>query len=119
MALLAGGRRFRTNGSQASAPFVDMEPYIFARFHSREARDEEVAALLRDQVAFVRNEPGCLAIGAYRPARDPRPFNIHSRWIDEAAFDAHAALANTLRFVGRIESFVDDPLEVTRSKSIC
>ena len=40
-------------------------------------------AALREVVAPSRQEPGCVAIGAYRSTRDPRLFYIHSRWIDE------------------------------------
>lgn len=62
-----------------------------------------MASVLRGQVEFVRNEPGCLAIEAYRSTRDSRLFYIHSRWIDEAAFDTNAKLANTLLFFGTRE----------------
>jgi quinol monooxygenase YgiN len=31
----------------------------------------------------------------FRSIRDPRLFYIHSRWVDEAAFDTHAGLPHT------------------------
>jgi quinol monooxygenase YgiN len=78
-----------------------MEFVIFARFHAREGQEEAVTAALREQVGPVRDEPGCLAIGAYASIRDQRVFWIHSRWTDEAAFEAHAELPRTDRFVQR------------------
>ncbi len=65
---------------------------------------------------MVRAEPGCLAIEAYRSTRDPRLFWIHSRRIDEAAFEIHAELANTLRLLDRIEQLIDHPLDVSRTQ---
>jgi len=47
--------------------------------------------------------------------RDPRLFFIHSRWRDEAVFDAHADLPHTLRFLGRVGPVIDQPLDVTRA----
>lgn len=95
-----------------------MELFIFARFHAREGQEDAFAALLREQVPGVRLEPGCLAIGAYHSTRDPRLFWIHSRWTDEAAFEVHAKLPRTDRFVERAEQLIDHPFDVTRSLAI-
>lgn len=95
-----------------------MELVIFARFHAREWQEAEVAAVLHDQVAAVREEPGCLAINAYRSIHDSRLFWIHSRWIDEAAFQRHAALPRTARFVELSEQLIDHPFDVTRTISV-
>ena len=76
-----------------------MELFIFARFHAREGDEAAVAAALRDVVVPTRAEPGCLAINAFRSVRDPRLFYIHSRWIDETAFDIHAELPHTVAFL--------------------
>ena len=64
-----------------------------------------------------RQEPGCLAIGAYRSTREPRLFYIHSRWIDEAAFETHAGLPHTVRFVERMQPLIDHPFEATRGSA--
>jgi quinol monooxygenase YgiN len=65
-----------------------------------------------------RAEPGCLGIGAFRSTRDPQLFFVHSRWRDEAAFDRHAALPHTLRFVERVSAAIDHPLEVERTRPL-
>jgi quinol monooxygenase YgiN len=77
-----------------------------------------VAEALRDVVAPSREEPGCLGIHAFRSTRDPRLFYVHSRWKDEAAFEAHAALPHTVRFIERVEPLIDHPLDVTRAERI-
>jgi len=95
-----------------------LELFIFARFHAREGQAEAVAALLHDQVVATRSEPGCLAINAYRSVRDARLFWIHSRWTDEAAFEIHAELPRTRRFVELSEQLIDHPFDVTRTHAI-
>jgi hypothetical protein len=47
-----------------------------------------------------------------------RAFWIHSRWTDDAAFEVHAELTNTLRFLDRIEQLIDHPLDVSRTYTI-
>jgi len=89
---------------------------IFARFHARAGRESEVAEALRDQIAFVRTEPGCVFIDAFRSTRDPRLFFIHSRWHDETALEAHAHLPNTTQFIERMEMLIDHPFDSTRTQ---
>jgi quinol monooxygenase YgiN len=92
------------------------ELFIFARFHAAEGREEDVAATIREVVAPSRAEPGCRGIEGHRSLRNPRLFYIHSRWVDEAAFETHAGLPHTVRFIERMETLVDQPLEVTRAR---
>ncbi len=73
---------------------------------------------LRNVVAPSREEAGCLSIQAFRSARDPRLFYIHSRWVDEAAFDHHAGLPHTVRFIERVQALIDHPLDVTRTRLV-
>ena len=95
-----------------------MELIIFARFHVREGDDAVAAAVLREQASAVREEPGCVAIHAYVSIRDPRLFYIHSRWIDEAAFEVHANLPRTIEFVKRMQTLIDHPFEATRARPL-
>jgi quinol monooxygenase YgiN len=95
-----------------------MELFIFARFHARQGQDAAVAAALREVTGPTREEPGCLAIEAYRSTSDPLLFYIHSRWTDEAAFVLHATLPHTVRFIAQVQSLIDHPLDVTRARPI-
>jgi len=95
-----------------------MELFIFARFHARPGHEGAVAETLRDVLAPSREEPGCLSIQAFRSVRDPQLFYIHSRWKNEAAFDDHAGLPHTMRFVEHVQPLIDHPLDVTRAERI-
>jgi quinol monooxygenase YgiN len=95
-----------------------MELFVFARFHARPGCAADVASLLRDEVGHSLAEPGCLAHAVYRSLHDPRQLWIHSRWIDEAAFEDHVAMAHTLRFAQRIEPLLEHPLDVARTHLI-
>lgn len=95
-----------------------MEVFIFARFRAREGQEDAVAQALRDEVQYSRAEPGCLAHEAYWSMRDPRLFFIHSRWADDGAFDAHAQLPHTLRFLERVGPLINHELDVTRTAAL-
>jgi quinol monooxygenase YgiN len=73
---------------------------------------------LAEVVSASRQEPGCLGIHAFRATRDPQVFYIHSRWKDEEAFETHAALPHTVRFVEMVELLIDHAIEVTRANLI-
>ena len=93
-----------------------MELHIFVRFHAHAGCEDAVADALRDVVTPTREESGCRAIEAFRSIRDPYLFYIYSRWEDEAAFDRHAELPHTVRFLERVQPLIDHPLDVTRSQ---
>jgi quinol monooxygenase YgiN len=95
-----------------------MELFIFARFHAVEGNESAVGEAVGDVIVPTRAEPGCLSIQAFRSTRDPRLFYIHSRWTNEAAFEHHATLPHTVRFIERVQSLIDHPLDVTRAKLI-
>jgi len=95
-----------------------MELFIFARFHAREGRADAVAAALREVVGPTAAEPGCIAIGAFRSTSDPRLFYIHSRWVDDAAFERHGGMSHTMQFLKRVEPLLDHPLDVTRAQPL-
>jgi quinol monooxygenase YgiN len=95
-----------------------MEVFIFARIHARPGNEGAVADALLDVLAPSREELGCLSIHAFRSMRDSQLFYIHSRWKDEAAFECHAGLPHTLRFVERVAPLIDHLLDVTRAGQI-
>jgi quinol monooxygenase YgiN len=64
-----------------------MEIHIFARFHARAGNETAIAEALAEVLAPTHDEPGCLGIQAFRSIRDSQLFYIHSRWINEEAFE--------------------------------
>jgi quinol monooxygenase YgiN len=95
-----------------------VELYGFVRLHAREGEESEVEEALRDVARASRGEAGCVSIKAFRSVRDRRLFFIHSRWVDEAAFNVHGGLPHTVRFLDRVDALLDQPREVTRTEMI-
>jgi quinol monooxygenase YgiN len=95
-----------------------MQLFVFVRLHALEGKEDAVAAAIRDVIAPSRAETGCVAIEAFRGTRNARLFYIHSRWIDEAAFDDHAGFQHTVQFLERVRLLVDHPVEVIRTKPL-
>jgi quinol monooxygenase YgiN len=95
-----------------------MELFVFARFHARAGEESAVEEALLAVVAPSREEAGCLSIHAFSSTGDPGFFYIHSRWTDEAAFEHHATLPHTVRFIERVGPLLDHSLDVTRTRLI-
>jgi quinol monooxygenase YgiN len=92
-----------------------MQIYIFVRFHAGEGNERAVEQALAQVVPPSREEAGCVGINAFRSTQDSRLFYVHSQWRDEAAFNLHATLAHTTKFVDAVTDLIDHPLEVTRT----
>jgi quinol monooxygenase YgiN len=95
-----------------------VDQYVFVRLHAREGEESAVEQALRDVTGPSREEPGCLSFHTFRSTRDRRLFYIHSRWVDEAAFQAHADLPHTVRFLKRVDALPDQSRDVARTEII-
>ena len=95
-----------------------MELFGFVRLHAREGKENEVERALREVIRLSREEAGCVSIYAFRALRDRRLFFIHSRWVDEAAFQLHGGLPHTVKFLERVDALLDQPREVARTEMI-
>jgi len=74
-------------------------------------------ALLR-VVEATKTEGGCLSIHAFESLSEPFDFAIHSEWRDENAFEVHAQMPHTIRFVEAARQLLAHPIEGLRSRQI-
>ena len=95
-----------------------MELDAFVRLHARAGEEGSVEEALHEVARASREEAGCLSFQVFRSVRDGRLFYIHSRWVDEEAFRAHAELAHTVLFLKLVDALVDQPREVGRMQRI-
>ncbi len=95
-----------------------VDQYVFVRLHAREGEESAVGEALRQVTGPTREEAGCLSFHIFRSMRDRRLFYIHSRWVDEAAFQVHAGLPHTVRFLERVDALLDQPRDVARTEMI-
>lgn len=66
----------------------------------------------------TRAEAGCLAIHIFESLGEPLKFAIHSEWVDEAAFERHAQLPHTVRFLKAAEALLTHPVQGLRARQI-
>ncbi len=90
--------------------------YIFARFRAREGSQDAVEAALREVVPPTRAEAGCLGLNIFRSTRDAQLFYLHSTWVDEAAFDHHASLPHTMKFIATVGPLLDHEFDLARTR---
>jgi quinol monooxygenase YgiN len=95
-----------------------MELFIFGRFRVGAGKEKEFEEAMQEVLEASREEAGCLEIHGYRSVRDGRLFYVHSRWKDEEAFEVHARMEHTVRFVERAEELIEHELDVTRAERI-
>jgi len=96
-----------------------MELNVFVRLEARPGQEASVEAALRDVVPASREEPGCLSIYAFRSTKNASLFYIHSRWTNDEAFEIHAGLPHTVRFLERVDPLLDPPRELIRTALMC
>jgi quinol monooxygenase YgiN len=63
-------------------------------------------------------ERGCQAINVFESLRSPTIFTIHSEWVDEAAFEQHAQLPHTVRFMESASVMLTHPLLGLRTRHL-
>ena len=95
-----------------------MPVHFIVRFEPIAGKEAEFRRELLRVVEASRTETGCLAIHAFESLREPPVFAIHSEWADEAAFELHAQLAHTVRFVEAAKELLTHPIEGLRSRQI-
>jgi quinol monooxygenase YgiN len=93
-----------------------MEISVFARLHAKPGNEVALAKALLEVAPPSQEEPGCVSLQDFQSIRDPRLFFVYSGWKDEAAFEIHARLPHTVRFVELIVGLIDQPLDVVRTR---
>jgi len=95
-----------------------VDQYVFVRCMRGRGQESAVEEALRGVTGPSREEAGCLSFHTFRSMRDRRLFYIHSRWMNEAAFQTHAELPHTVRFLERVDALLDQPRDVARTEMI-
>ena len=92
--------------------------HCFVRFEPRPGKDRQFREELLRVIKPSRAEAGCVAMHVFESLREPFVFAIHSEWVDEAAFELHARLPHTVRFIAAAETFLSHPVESLRTRQI-
>ena len=95
-----------------------MSIHFFVRFEPRPGKEMGFREELLRVIEPTRAEIGCVAIHAFESLRPPLVFAIHSEWVDEAAFELHAQLPHTVRFLGAAEKLLTHPVQGLRSREL-
>ena len=95
-----------------------MSFHFFVQFEPKPGKGVAFREELLRVTEAARTEPGCLAIHAFESSREPQVFAIHSEWVDEAAFDTHAELPHTVRFLKSADELLTHPVHGLRTRKI-
>jgi quinol monooxygenase YgiN len=92
--------------------------HFIVRFEPQPGNEAEFRQEMLRNVEPTRAEIGCVAIRLFESLREPFVFAIHSEWVDEAAFDLHAELPHTVRFLKAAEKLLTHPVQGLRTHEI-
>lgn len=95
-----------------------MSFHFLIRFDPPPGNETALRDELRRVTAPSRAEPGCVRFQVFESVRETVAFAIHSEWADEAAFDLHAELPHTVRFVTAAEALLGRPVQGLRARQI-
>jgi len=95
-----------------------MSMFFMVRFEPHPGKEEAFREAMLGNLEPTRAEPGCLQIRMFESIREPRTFAIFSEWVDEAAFELHARLPHTLRFLKAAETLLPHPVLGLRTQEI-
>lgn len=92
--------------------------HFFVRFEPRPEQAGAFRELLRETVSATRAEAGCRAIQAFESLGPPARFAVHSEWADEAAFDLHASLPHTVKFLEAAGQLLSHPVHGFKTRPL-
>ncbi len=95
-----------------------MPVHFFVRFEPSPDVAMEFRGELLRIVEPTRAERGCRSIRVFESLREPIAFAIHSEWQDEAAFELHAQLPHTVRFIAAAERILGRSVQGLRAREI-
>ena len=95
-----------------------MSVHFIVRFEPLPGREAAFREELLRVVAPSRAEIGCLSIQVFESLREPFVFAIHSQWADAAAFEFHATLPHTVRFLAAAETLLTHSVQGLRLRQI-
>ena len=95
-----------------------MPMHFIVRFEPRPGKEAEFREQLQLVVAPSRAEAGCLGIHVFESLGEPSRFAIHSEWADEAAFELHARLPHTVRFLSAAQDLLTHSVNGLRAREI-
>jgi quinol monooxygenase YgiN len=76
-----------------------------------ETRDE-LRAILQEQVAPTRAEPGCISYDFHVDAEDPNRFMFYENWRSKADLDAHLHAPHLTPLFGRVDELLAEPVRI-------
>ena len=95
-----------------------MSIHVFVRFEPKAGKEKEFREELMRVNEPSRAEKGCLGIHVFESLREPALFEIHSEWVDEAAFEHHAQLPHTVRFLTAAKGLLTHEVKGLRTRRI-
>ena len=91
---------------------------VFAEFHAKPGREEELRGLLMGLLEPTRKEQGCLRYDLHRDNDKPGHFLFFENWTSMALLQAHLASPHLTSFQARSADLLEEPLRIVFASRI-
>jgi quinol monooxygenase YgiN len=85
---------------------------VFATFHPRPGKEDELLEVLCSMVGNTRAEPGCEVYDLYSSGDDAIAFHFFERYTDQAALQAHRDADYYKAYRTKVGDLLRSPIEV-------
>ena len=91
---------------------------VFAEFHAKPGREEELRGLLMGLLEPTRKEQGCLRYDLHRDNDKPGHFLFFEDWTSMALLQAHLASPHLTAFQARSADLLEESLRIVFASRI-
>lgn len=94
-----------------------MSMHFVVRFEPKPGCEAAFRLALTRLVGPSRAEAGCRRFQVFESLQEPMVFAVHSEWVDEAAFERHASLSDTVNFIAAARELLTHEVRGLRLRS--
>jgi quinol monooxygenase YgiN len=92
---------------------MDQKIYMFAKFHAKPGKREEVNQRLQEMVVLTNKEPGCVFYHLHVDREVPEIFYFMECWADQQALDFHMKTPYVQAILRDSESLTIDGIDIS------
>ena len=85
-----------------------MTEVLYAEFTAKEGAEQQVARLVAELTARVREEPGNLVFKPHTRRDNPRRYFVYEAYRDHAAFEAHIGAQHGAEFNAALAPLIEE-----------
>lgn len=92
---------------------TDKQVSVLAKFKSKPGLESKARDAIMALVKPTRAEAGCINYDLHQSSEDPSLFMLYENWISKKDLDEHLAMPYLKDFLGKADTLLAEPVEIT------